>query len=227
MVAALWIFGILAVLIILILLLCLTWVGIRVHLTREEQVVDVRIGWLQFRIYPARKKEKRAKKEQKKAMKASESGKTERKRSLPKFKLADLKDAVRTLWPPLKKALEQTRKGIRVDPLDLSVTLGGEKDPADAAKWYAYLHAGMWTGMPLLEKVIDIPDPHIHVGLSFRESNVILEGDTALKAHVGTLLRAAFGIGIPALRWFLQWKKQQTLTAVQPTVSERTESNGQ
>lgn len=216
---ALWIFGILAVLAILILLLCLSWVGIQVHLTGETQVVDVRIGWIRFRIYPAKRKEK---KEKKKSAKPSESRK--KKKSLPKFRLRDIKDAVKTLWPPLKAALERTRKGIRIDPLDLSLILGGETNPADAAKWYAYLHAGMWTAMPMLEKVIDIPDPHLHVGLDFHKSEAVLEGEVSLKAHIGTLLRAVLGVGIPALRWYLRWKKQQKGTA--EAVLERTESNG-
>ena len=219
-----WILGILAVLVFLLALLCLMWVGVRVTLTPDSQVVDVKIGLIRFRIYPAKRKEK--KKEAKKTETSAKSGKTEKKKSLPKIKLRDIKDAVRTLWPPLKRALERTRKGIRIHPLDLSVTLGGLKDPAETAKLYAYLHAGMWTAMPLLEKVIDIPDPHLHIGMDFSEAETVLEGEAALKAHVGTLLLAALQVGIPALKWFLRWKKQAKLAANQPKVSERTESNG-
>ena len=222
-----WILGILAVLAILLVLLCLMWVGVRVTLTPDSQVVDVKIGLIRFRIYPAKRKEKKEKKQAKEAETSAKSGKTEKKKSLPKIKLRDIKDAVRTLWPPLKRALERTRKGIRIHPLNLSVTLGGLKDPAETAKLYAYLHAGMWTAMPLLEKVIDIPDPHLHVGMDFSEPEMLLEGEAALKAHVGTLLLAALQVGIPALKWFLRWKKQAKLAANQPKVSERTESNGQ
>lgn len=221
-----WILGILAVLAILLVLLCLMWVGVRVTLTPDSQVVDVKIALIRFRIYPAKRKEKKEKKQAKKTETSAKSGKTEKKKSLPKIKLRDIKDAVRTLWPPLKRALERTRKGIRIHPLDLSVTLGGLKDPAETAKLYAYLHAGMWTAMPLLEKVIDIPDPHLHVGMDFSEPEMLLEGEAALKAHVGTLLLAALQVGIPALKWFLRWKKQAKLAANQPKVSERTESNG-
>lgn len=224
-----WILGILAVLVFLLALLCLMWVGVRVSLTPDSQVVDVKVGPIRFRIHPAKKKEKKAKKQARKAEKTAKSGNTEpkKKKSFPKIKLRDIKDAVRTLWPPLKRALERTRKGIRIHPLDLSVTLGGLKDPAETAKLYAYLHAGMWTAMPLLEKVIDIPDPHLHVGMDFSEAETVLEGEAALKAHVGTLLLAALQVGIPALKWFLRWKKQAKLAANQPKVSERTESNGQ
>lgn len=227
MTVLLWIVGILAILAGLILLLCLTTVRIHARLEGSNQVVEVRVWFLRFRIYPAKRKAKKEKKQAQKAAKKSEGGNTNSKKKLPKFKLKDIRDAVKTLWPPLKRALERMRKGLRVHPLDLSLTLGGLKDPAEAAKLYAYLHAGMWTAMPVLEKMIDIPDPHLHVGMDFSEAENHLEGEAALKAEIGTLLRAAFTVGIPALKWFLRWKKQQKVTASAPTVSERTESNGQ
>ena len=211
-----WILGILAVLAILLVLLCLMWVGVRVTLTPDSQVVDVKIGLIRFRIYPAKRKEKKKKKQAKEAETSAKSGKTEKKKSLPKIKLRDIKDAVRTLWPPLKRALERTRKGIRIHPLNLSVTLGGLKDPAETAKLYAYLHAGMWTAMPLLEKVIDIPDPHLHVGMDFSEPEMLLEGEAALKAHVGTLLLAALQVGIPAIKWYLKFSKKHKQAAEDP-----------
>lgn len=222
-----WILGTLGVLVLLFILLCFLWVSVRADLSAETQVVHVKIGPVRFRIYPAKQKEKKSKKQARKAEKSAQTGKTEKKKnSLPKFKLRDIKDAVRTLWPPLKLALERTRKGVRIHPLDLSLTLGGLKDPGEAGKLYAYLHAGMWTAMPLLEKIVDIPDPHLHVGLDFGEAQNVIEGEAALKAHVGTLLRAALTVGIPALKWYRRWKKQANVTATGPKVSERTESNG-
>ena len=58
-----------------------------------------------------------------------------------------------------QKALRRTRRGIRVDPLRLSATLGGAEDPAAAAELYGGLHALVWTGMPALEKLVVIRDP--------------------------------------------------------------------
>ena len=46
------------------------------------------------------------------------------------------------------------------------------------------------------------------------------------KKIVLVALLAALTVGIPALKWFLRWKKQAKLAANQPKVSERTESNG-
>ena len=88
-------------------------------------------------------------------------------KKIPKPKLEDLQDAARTLWPAAKKALRRTRRGIRVDPLRLSATLGGAEDPAAAAELYGGLHALVWTGMPALEKLVVIRDPGIHLGIDF------------------------------------------------------------
>ena len=55
--------------------------------------------------------------------------------------LADIKDAARTLWPPLKKAVGRVRRGIRIAPLSFSLTLGGQEEPDKTAELYGYLHS--------------------------------------------------------------------------------------
>ena len=59
--------------------------------------------------------------------------------------LSDLKDAWTVLWPPIRRALARTRQGIRIDPLDLSVTVGGAEDPAEAARTCGMLEMLVWT----------------------------------------------------------------------------------
>jgi predicted outer membrane lipoprotein len=88
------------------------------------------------------------------------------------------------------------------------VTIGGADDPAAAAQLYGYLNAGVWTAMPVLEKLLDIPDPYIHLGLDFDEPRIVPEGTLGVTFRVGTLLAAAFGVAIPALRWFLRFRKK-------------------
>ena len=192
-----WILGGLAVLIVL---LCLTRVGALVVLKDGSATVDVKISVLRIRVYPKKENPEKEKKEKK-----NPEGKA--KKSFPKPALEEIKDAVSTLWPPLKKAIGRIRRGIRISPMDVSLTLGGLDDPAKTSELYGYLHSGMWSVMPVLEEGLDIPDPHIHIGIDFNTEKTAVEGKLGITARIGTLLTAGLCVGIPALRWFLKYRK--------------------
>ncbi len=210
---ALWILGILA---LLLVWLCLTRVGAQVTLSGGSTVVDVRFGLFRFRVFPGKKKPKASKEQA--AEKPKKPKEKKKKQPMPKPTLADIKDAVRTLWPPLKRALDRTRRGIRIHPLTVSLILGGADDPAAAAEQYGYLQAGIWTGMPVLEKALDIPEPRIHTDIDFDASKPLIEGAVGITARIGTLVGVGLGVAIPALRWFLRFRKKakQTVPAPQP-----------
>lgn len=198
------------------LLLLLLWTRVGIHAVMRGRVltVDAKIGWFRIRILPGkqkdspkdsqRKKEKTSKKEKKLTAQTTK----EKPKKKSKITFADIKDAVKTLWPPLKRALDRTRRGIRIHPLTVSLTVGAANDPAGGAELYGYLHAGVWTAMPLLERLLVIPDPSIHIGIDFDAPDTSVEGEVWLSARIGTLLRVALTIGIPALRFILQWRKR-------------------
>ena len=192
-----WILGGLAVLIVL---LCLTRVGALVVLKDGSATVDVKISVFRIRVYPKKENPEKEKKEKK-----NPEGKE--KKSFPKPALEEIKDAVSTLWPPLKKAIGRIRRGIRISPMDVSLTLGGLDDPAKTSELYGYLHSGMWSVMPVLEEGLYIPDPHIHIGIDFNTEKTAVEGNLGITARIGTLLAAGLCVGIPALRWFLKYRK--------------------
>ena len=203
----LWILGVLAA---LLLLLCLTRVGARVVLEDGSATVDVKVSVFRIRVYPKKEKPEAEQKDKKKKEKGKGSKKT-----FPKPSLEDIKDAAKTLWPPLKKTVGRVRRGIRIHPMNLSLTLGGQEEPDKTAELYGYLHSGMWSVMPVLEEGLDIPDPHLHIGIDFTSEQAVVEGELGVTARIGTLLRAGLTVGIPALRWFLKYRKkmkQQTLT---------------
>lgn len=201
---ALWILGILAAAVIA---LCLVPVGVRVRLTGRDAEVDLRLAWVSIRLYP-QPPEKAEKKPNKNAKPAEKKPKAARQRPALRFTRADVFDAVRTLWPPLKQALERTRRGIRISPLDLTVTLGGAEDPAEAAVRYGQVQAAVWTGMPALETLVEVRDPYVGVRIDFDAPETRAEGTLGVSARIGTLLGAALGVGIPALRWLSQKKKR-------------------
>ena len=181
---ALWILGILAA---LLLLLCLTRVGVLVKFG-EELTVTARLGFIRIQVLPANKKP--PKHEKKPKEKQEQNPKSEKpKKAFPKPALSDIRDAVKALWPPLKKALYRTRRGVRIDPLDVSLVLGGQAEPADAARLYGELHGAVWTGMPVMERLLVIPRPHIHLDVDFAEEKTNVQGTIGLSARIGTLLR--------------------------------------
>lgn len=194
---------ILGCILILLLLLCFLKVGVRIRLEEETRVTLI-LGPIRLQILPKKPgHEKKPKKKKEKPKQASE----EEKKS-PKPDWEDIKSACRMLWPPLKKALRRTRRGIRVDPMQLSVVLGGAEEPADAAQNSGYLQAAVWTVMPALEQLLDIPHPGIHIGTDFQCAENRIRGDIGITIRIGSVFLVGFGILIPAAKWFLRFRKR-------------------
>lgn len=199
---------ILAVVVLLMVLLCRTWVGAWAAFGGGDLRLDARFGLLRVHILPARPKKPKGEKPRKKETPPKKKPEAETAKRKLSFTLEDGKDALRTLLPPLKRALVRLGRGIRVKPLRLSLTLGGQEDPAAAAQAYGELQAAVWAGMPLLEKLLDIRDPYLHTGVDFNAPGTAVEGEVGITLRVGTLLAVGFGLAFPALRWFLRWRKR-------------------
>lgn len=218
---------ILLVLAALILLLCLTRVGVRVTLDAGSVAVDVKAGLFHIRAFP--KPEKKDKPQKEKSAKQIEKEKRAQAKKADKAAEKDedsklefkqvavvIRSAVDELFPPLKRVLSRIGRGIRIHPLHLDIILGAADDPASAAELYGELNGALWTVMPVLEKLMDVPDPYLHLDLDFTASKTVLRGEAGLSIRIGTLLAAAFGIGVPAVRWVLRLQEQQ-----KPTENQR------
>lgn len=125
------------------------------------------------------------------------------------------------MWPPLKKALRRTRRGIRIDPLDVSVILGGQAEPADAAQLYGELHGAVWTRDAGAGTAAGDPRPHIHLDVDFTAEETKILGSVGFSARIGTLLRIGMTVAIPGLRWLLAYMKKKKQAPV-----GKDESNG-
>ena len=192
-----WILGILLGLIILLLLLR---VGVLFSFG-ESVSVSLRIG-----PWTVPLKSGSEKSEKKKAAASSKKREKETAKS-PRLSFRDIREAIPVFWTALKKALEKTRRRMRVDPLDLSITFGGE-DPAKVAQTFGWANTAMWTVMPQLERLMRIPDPHIHLESDFESDKTRMEGALGLSFHVGDLIGIALTLAIPAARWYTNWKKK-------------------
>ena len=213
MTVVLWILGILLALLVL---LCLTRVGVHA-LFGDALALDAKIGPFRIHILPGKKQDKKREKRAKEPKEAEKSEeKAEKKPCFPKPSMADIREAVSVLWPPLKRALNRTRRGVCIHPMDLCVTLGGQEDPAAAAQLYGEAHAGVWAVMPVLERLLVIPEPHIHIGIDFNASETKVEGELGVTARVGTLLAVGATVAFPALKWFLRYRKKQKKQPPEP-----------
>ena len=200
----------------LLVLLCLTRVGVHA-LFGDALALDAKIGPFRIHILPGKKQDKKREKRAKEPKEAEKSEeKAEKKPCFPKPSMADIREAVSVLWPPLKRALNRTRRGVRIHPMDLCVTLGGQEDPAAAAQLYGEAHAGVWAVMPVLERLLVIPEPHIHIGIDFNASETKVEGELGVTARVGTLLAVGATVAFPALKWFLRYRKKQKKQPPEP-----------
>ena len=194
-----WILGILLGLIILLLLLR---VGVRLSFG-ETFSAAVRIGPWSIPL--------KSDSDKKKKKKTETHAKTESEKSEHKIRpsIREIHEALPIFWTALKKALKKTRRRMRVDPLNLSFTFGGE-DPAKVAQIYGWANTAMWTVMPQLERLMRIPDPHIHIGADFESSKTRADGTVGISFHVGDLIGIALTLAVPVSRWYTSWRKQHT-----------------
>ena len=201
---------ILAVLALLIALLCLLRLGVRASWGAETRVTAI-LGPVRLPLVPKKEgkpgKEKPKKAKQKKEKPAKEKAPKDRQ-PLPKPGKEDIREALQLLLPALKRALRKLGRGIRIDPLCVSLVLGGKNDPADAAGKFGYLQAAVWAGMPQLQRWMHIPDPHIHTDVNFDAEKSEVSGEAAVTLRIGTLFAMGFALLIPALKWFLHYRKR-------------------
>lgn len=194
----------------LLALLCFIRVGAYAAFGSEGLRLDVTVGFLRLRILPVKKKKKRKPAKKKKEKKPAEEKK---KGPRPSITAEDIKDALRTLLPALGRMLRRFWRGIRFRPLRLSLVLGGRKDPAASAQLYGQLQSVIWTGMPILEKLVDIQKPYIHASVDFETEKTAAEGEVGVTLRIGTLLAMVFGLALPALGWLLRYLKRSKARA--------------
>ena len=133
----------------------------------------------------------------------------------------DIRSALPAVWESLKRGLRKTRQRLRIDPMRLSVCFGGD-DPAQTAETYGWANAAMWTVMPELEKLINMPDPHVHLETDFNAPDTRVSGEVGLSFRIGDLLAIGFAFAGPALRWFMAFRKEKAAREKAATKEKKT-----
>ena len=203
--AALWILGILLALILLLLLLR---VGVHVRFG-DALCVTAMAGPVRLQLVPKPEKKKPEKPKKEKPVKEKPEKPAEEKRKKLDLTPGDIRSALPALWASLKRGLRKTRKRLRIDPMRLSVCFGGD-DPAQTAETYGWANAVMWTVMPELEKLTNMPDPRVHLETDFTAAETRISGEVGLSFRIGDLLAIGFAFAGPALRWYKGFRKEKS-----------------
>lgn len=201
-----WFLVILGILILLAVLLSRIRLGVRLTWEPGSLTAEASIGPFRIRLYPPAQRKKNT--TQSPAPKEAAQPQQKKHAAFPKPTAEDLRLALETLLPPLRRALDRTRRGIRVTPLEICVTVGGEEDPAAAAQLYGWLHTTVWTIMPVMEQLVRIPEPAIHIGIDFDADTTVSSGKIGIFLTLGTLVSVSFRIGIPVIKFLTAYMKR-------------------
>lgn len=201
-----WFLIILGILILLAVLLSRIRLGVRLSWEPGTLTAEATIGPAHIRLYPPVKPKKESQPQP--AAKKADHPQQKKRTSFPKPTAEDVRLALETLLPPLRRALERTRRGIRVTPLEICIIVGGGEDPAAAAQLYGWLHTAVWTIMPALEQLVHIPEPAIHIGIDFDADTTVSSGKVGIFLTLGTLISVALRIGIPVIKFLTAYMKR-------------------
>ena len=181
--------------------------GVRVQFG-ESLAVAVKIGPKSIAIIPKPERKTKKPKAKKPKQEKAAAAKPQKKASRPKMGFWDIWELLKAVWQSVQRALRATGKRIRIDPLRLTVVFGGD-DPCVVAEMYGAACSGMWSVMPRLEQMAQLPDPEIHLGVDFTAERIRAEGDIGIFFRVGDFFAIGASAAGPLLRWFIQFQKQQ------------------
>jgi hypothetical protein len=204
---ALWILGVLLALILLVLFLR---VGVYVSFG-EELRVRAKAGPVTIQILPKpekKPKKKKPKKEKKKKKKKPAEKPKEKEKKKLGITFEDIRTVVPALFESLKKGLRKTRKRLKIDPMRISVSFGGE-DPSKVAQMFGWTDAAMWTFMPQIERLTRMPDPRIHLDADYERGKTLAEGEIGLSLQIRDIFAIGFAFGIPLVKWLLGFIKRK------------------
>ena len=150
------------------------------------------------------------KKRRKKKKTTTAAPSKEEKKPKPKLDLTaqDIREAIHAAWNALERVLRRIGKGIRINPCQVSIIVGGTQ-PDRVAELYGQVSAAVWTVMPRLEQMIHIRDPYIHLDADFNAPAVNVEGQVGACLRIGDLFAIAFAAAVPLLKWYIPFSRRQ------------------
>ncbi|MBR3560398.1 MAG: DUF2953 domain-containing protein [Oscillospiraceae bacterium] len=172
----------------------------------EELRVRLRLGVLKVSLRGKPKKEKPPKEKKEEAPKADKPAEPKKKRSLPRPTLDEILDLLETALAALGATVRRACRRTRIDPLDVTLTIGAY-DPADTAVLFGAVNAAVFALMPKVERTFDVPDPGVHLRMDYDREFPAAEGSLGISLRLCDLFAILFTLAIPLVKWFLRFKK--------------------
>lgn len=198
--------GIFFALLLFLLLISLLRVGVRVGFGAAF-TAELRVGPIKAALYPKKKKKAAADKVPAKDTPQSGAAKKKKRFSLPKLTRQEWCEAIHLAYDTLRRTLRKTCQRLRIDPLTLAVIFGGS-DPAAAAENYGRANAILFSAMPAVEELFNIPEPAIHLGIDYAaEKSMYAEGEVGVSLRICDALAIALTLLVPLYKWYRRVKK--------------------
>ena len=183
-------------------------VGGLAEYSAEGFLAWVRLGKLHIQVFPLKKKDKPAQKQAKKAKPPKEK-KEKPKAEVPLTeKAGGALDYARTLLPVALDAVGSMYSKIRMDTLELELTVGAA-DPADAAMRYGQASAALGALWEPLTRAIHVKDGRARVRVDFDTQGMTVYARASLSLKSGQILWLGLYFGCKALWGFLAVRRRQ------------------
>ena len=176
-------------------LLAILPLGVRAHYRSDGATVHLVIGPFRIALYPGKGKKKQQAKTEKE--KSASSGTNQQKKSGGSVR--DFLPLVRVLLD----LLQDLRRKLRVDLLELRIVLGGG-DPCDLAINYGRAWAALGNLMPQLERLFVIKKRNLEVACDFTSEETTVFARLDITITLGRLLVLAIVYGIRAIDQYIK-----------------------
>lgn len=190
-----------AAVLLALLLLGQVRVGCVVSYQQEGLFLWLRTGVVRIRVLPWKRKKKE------KPVRGKKMGTDLTEEKPVRVKGGGLEYAKRLL-PIALEAAGQFQKKLKIDILDLELTIGGQ-DPADAAMAYGWANGALGALWYPLVEGFHIVDGRARVRLDLEAPAVSLRGRASLSLKLGQICRLAVYFGIKALRAVMAARGEQ------------------
>jgi len=166
----------------------------------------IRLGKLHVKVFPPGAKAKPRKKKERKTGGSGE-GPKKPETALPDRPGGAL-DYARTLLPVALEAAEHMYSKIRMDTLELELTVGAA-DPADAAMRYGQASGVLGAFWYPLTQAFHVKDGHARVLVDFDGGETAVYGRASLSIKIGQMIWLGLYFGCRALRGILAVRGRQ------------------